>query len=856
MNMYNVLRNTTAISLVLASLATLTATTAQAAAAVDTTVEEVVVTIRKRPELLQDVPQSVQAMSGEQLERLGVSDMGDVAKFSPSVIFDKSASSESGSITIRGLSPTRGRANAAILIDGIDATSEAVNSSGGGALLNTRLLDIQRVEIARGPQAVEYGRSAFGGAIQYVTKDASDEFEARIGAEVGDYKRYDLTGSVNLPIAPGLGVRMTANYWEDGGFYDDEATRSPLGGGEGYGLAMTTNWNPMETLSFKGRLEYFNEDFAPDAQVLIRSNSGLLTPTNNAALAQAVAGGVTSAAPFAVFQGVVPDAGLLGRPRHSPDPLTGKRFKGSSREISRATLVSNWDIGFGDLTSWTSFVKAEHTSRQDYDQDSILTGPLGSQVDSSERGTVQDSKSETKQFSQELRFASGWEGPIQLTAGGLIWKEESERSATTVTVACARTIAMCANGTQPVYAQINYTPDTTHRETDHWSVYGMLDWAINDALTFTAAARYAQEDEEVSAANCGLPRNRFGVVCGDPFATSAAQPPVFGPSTLLGDRKTIASFYSTPLTVKHDENYLTPQFTLKWKRSPDQMYYLSASKGLKPGGTSTVLGGAWMDSDLDGDVDEIGYKAEKLWAYEAGAKLVFFDGILRANAAVFYQDYTDKQVYSTVSTPSGFPIGVTTNAGAARVTGAELEAIWRITPALRLSGGYTFLDTEYTAFSPFTDAKGGIVTAGNCEPVRVQTKMVCKTDMTGNELEKAPRHAAVATLSYKAPSALGDGIDWLAEVDGIYQSKRFIDAANTRYMDGYATADIRVGLSAERWDFTFYVDNVFDDDTVKSAEVKTGDVDRVVLGINTSTSVVLATLPDPRTFGVRLNFKY
>jgi len=856
--MNRALRTTTALPLILASITAFAVPATAAFAADDETsvVEEVIVTTRKRPELLQEVPQSVQAMSSEQLERMGVSDLGDVAKFSPSVIFDRGGSAESTSVTIRGLSPTRGRANAAILIDGIDTTSEAVNSNGGGALLNTRLLDIQRVEIARGPQAVEYGRSAFGGAIQYVTKDATDHFEGSLGAEVGNYKRYDLTGSVNLPIAPGLGVRLTGNYWQDGGFYQDQATRSSLGGGEGYGLAMTTNWNPTETLSFKGRLEYFNEENAPEAQYMIRSNSGLLTPANNAALAVAVAAGVTSAAPYAVYTGVVPDGGVLGRPLHSPDPLTGKRFKGATREISRATLVSSWDIGFGDLTAWTSMVKADHTSRQDYDQDSILTGPLGSQVDSSERGTAQDSKSETKQFSQELRFASSWESPFQVTAGGLFWKEESERSATTVTVACARTIAMCANGTQPVYAQINYTPDQTRRDTEHWSVYGMLDWTINDALTFTASARYAKETEEVTGGNCGLPRNRFGVVCGDPFATSAASPPVFGPSSLLGDRKTMASAYSTLVTVKSEENYLTPQFILKWKRSPDQMFYASASKGVKPGGTSTIMAGAWMDSDLDGDVDEITYKAENLWSYEVGAKLAFLDGAVRTNVAAFYQDYTDKQVYSTVSTPSGFPIGVTTNAGAARVAGAEIEAIWRITPSLRLSGGYTYLDTEYTTFTPFTDAKGGIVTAGNCEPVRMQNKMVCKTDMTGNELEKAPRHAAVATLSYKAPSFLGDGIDWLAEVDGIYQSERFVDAANTRYMRGYTMADVRVGLSADRWDFLIYVDNVFDDDTVKSADVKTGDVDRVVLGINTSTSVVLATLPDPRTFGVRLNFKY
>lgn len=856
--MYRALRNTTALSLVLASVAALSATAAQAADAADgdVTVEEVVVTTRKRPELLQDVPQSVQAITAEQIERLGINDTADVAKFSPSVIFDRGGSAESSSVTIRGLSPTRGRANAAILVDGVDTTTEAVNANGGGSLLNTRLLDIQRVEIARGPQAVEYGRSAFGGAIQYVTKDASDVFEADAGVEIGSHQRYDVKGSVSVPLAPGLGVRLTTNYWEDGGYYKDEATRSQLGGGKGYGAALTTNWEPTDTLSFKGRLEYFHDENDPEAQYLIRSNSGLLTPANNPALAAAVAAGVTSAAPYAVYMGVVPDASQLGRPKHSPDPLTGKRLKGAERDVTRGTLLANWDLGFGTINSWTSAVKSEQSSRQDYDQDSILVGPIGSQTDSSERGSIQDSVSDTKQFSQELRFASNWDAPVQATVGGLYWREESERSANTVVVACAKTVAMCANGTQEVYKQINFVPDITTRETKHWSVYGMLEWSITDTLEFTAAARYAKEDEEVSGSICGLPRNRFGVVCGDPFAASPAQPPVFGPSTLLGDRKTVAAAYAQRLTVTHGEDYVTPQFVLRWKRTPEQMYYISASKGVKPGGTSTLLSGAWMDSDLDGDVDEIKYAAETLWSYEIGAKLSLLEGALKTNVAIFYQDYTNKQVYSTISTPSGYPLGVTTNAGAANVAGAEIEAMWRITPNWRLSGGYTFLDTEYTEYKPVTDAKSGIVAAGNCVAVRVQGKLACETNMSGNELEKAPRHAGVLTLGYRAPSWLADDIDFIAEADAIYQSERFLDASNTRYLRGYTMADVRVGFTAPKWDFLFYVDNIFDDDTVKSADVKTGDVDRVVLGLSTSTSVVLASLPDPRTFGVRLNFKY
>src|SRR5690606_5554207 len=92
--------------------------------------DEIVVTARKKAELLQDVPVSIQAFSELQIERLALSDVGDVAKYSPSIIFDKAATPEGSNITIRGLAPTRGRSSAAVLVDGIDVTSEAVASPG------------------------------------------------------------------------------------------------------------------------------------------------------------------------------------------------------------------------------------------------------------------------------------------------------------------------------------------------------------------------------------------------------------------------------------------------------------------------------------------------------------------------------------------------------------------------------------------------------------------------------------------------------------------------------------------------------------------------------------------------------
>ncbi|MET4683359.1 TonB-dependent receptor [Brevundimonas faecalis] len=820
--------------------------------------DDVIVTARKREERLQDVPQSIQAFSSEQIERMNLTDMDDVASLSPSIIFDKSANPEASTIAIRGLSPTRGRGNAAILVDGIDVTGAALGSAGGGMLISTRLLDVARIEVVRGPQSVEYGRSAFAGALQYVTKDPSAEPEASAGVELGSHGRYDARFAISGPIIPDvLGFRATANRWHEDGYYRERARDTLLGGGEGVGVSGSLLYTPTSALSFKARVEYFDDKYAPEAQFLIRSNSGVLNEKNNAALAAAYAAGVIGAGGYAIYAGEIPDAGVLGRPRHSPDPITNQPFRGGDRQVFRASLVSAYEADFGRFTSWTGYTHGDGRNRQDHDQDAILSGPEGNRVDIASRSNINDSTSTVEQFSQELRFASSWDFPVQMTFGGLYWKENADRMSRVVTLSCPAA-APCPQGVAERMRAVNITVDPTIRDTEHWSVYGGLEWAVSDTLKVSAEGRFSKEEESVTGSNCGLGVNRYGVRCGDPYARSPAVPPVFGPTSVLSDGVTMASVFAVPVTIETSDEFFTPRFTFEWKPRRDALLYVTAAKGVKPGGTSTLAAGAWMDSDLDGDTDELSYGKETLWSYEVGAKLDWFDGAVRTNIAVFHQDYTDKQVVSTSSTPSGYPIAIIENAGAAIVRGVEFEGQWAVTSNLRLGVGYTYLDTEYTDFYIYTDTRSGIINGKMCEPAVVGGKKLCGVDLSGSELEKAPKHSLVGSFNYTAPVPGMSGLEWLIEGDATYQSERLVDQSNDRMLKAYSLANIRFGVTADRWDLIGYVDNIFDDDTVRSADVKTGDVDRVLFTpqLTTSTQAVLATLPDPRRFGVRFNVRF
>jgi len=231
--------------------------------------EEITVTARKVTESLQEVPLAITALSGDDIERLNLQDLSDITQQDTSVQFDEGFTPSDTRITIRGLSPTRGRPNAATLIDGIDVTSEAVSNAGGSTLINPRLIDIERIEIVKGPQSALYGRSAFAGAIQYVTKDPADKLEGDIFVGTNNQRGRELRGSVSIPITDTLGVLVNGYGWDERGIYKNTATQDYIGGGDGAGGSVTFKWEPTDTVGVKWRTEYSKDNFDVAAQALL-----------------------------------------------------------------------------------------------------------------------------------------------------------------------------------------------------------------------------------------------------------------------------------------------------------------------------------------------------------------------------------------------------------------------------------------------------------------------------------------------------------------------------------------------------------------------------------------------------------
>jgi outer membrane receptor protein involved in Fe transport len=566
-------------------------------------IEEIVVTVRKKEENLQDVPIALEAFTSEQIVRKGINNIADVAALTPSIQFDESFAQSDTRIVVRGLSPSRGRQNVALLVDGIDVSSEAISSSGGSLLLNTRLVDIERIEVVLGPQMALYGRSAFNGAIQYITKDPSEVLETEVRVDAADFERYSVIGSVSGPIfGDTLGVRINGAWWDEGGFYENSITNEKIGGNKGYGLGLTFKSEIGDNVSLKFRGEYTDDEGQPSAAAFLPFNTEFAAPLlatgllpDGAGIAECFngqngqanfIGAISNASnldpPQALFNdenlqartdrisdngnfvsstpdselnqyllannlgplpgvttptvptggvspycewvvpsrvGQIPDADEL-TVTLAPNPATpGQDYPGFNRELLRLSLVADVDFDAFLFTSLTGFTRDDTYEAQDANAFAYLSPDAGVFLDGNVNTFSANNFKTTEQFSQEFRFATKLEGPVNGIFGLTFWQENVDNGSVSITAESSGSHCFwnsvtgainpigiddgCTGYTDtPVGPYQNAAtpfrnPSPADRDTDHWSVYGTLDFEIADEWTLTTEGRYNKEDVAV-----------------------------------------------------------------------------------------------------------------------------------------------------------------------------------------------------------------------------------------------------------------------------------------------------------------------------------------------------------------------
>lgn len=596
-------------------------------------VEEIIVTSRKTSENLQTVPIAITAFTARDIEEAGIQNLRDIAAHTPGLVFDTIIGEHLAIPTIRGITQNDlfgDVNNVEIFLDGVNVS--------GRAGLNFGLLDIERVEVVKGPQSALYGRNSFAGAINFVTKRAPTEFEGRVSLTAGSDATYRGSLSLGGPLSDTLRGRVSFGYDEtDGSYTNHAAPGDSLGGHEYRSAAGGLEWTPTDTLNFRLNAYYSDDDVGPSATGYAVQNC----EPNAAGQPQAFCGELPP-----------PDKSLLGA-----DP----RGWGEQREIFRTSLQVDWQLSFAQLTSLSGYNTLEHDGLSDATRTvgpanwfylgSVAGGPPAPQVFQSKlfRGDINN----VDEFSQELRL-SDEEGRLRWTAGLFYYEQSYDGGldAGTLSALPANFISFIP----PFYTAIarpwfvtDRVPPFSRfdRKTESAAVFGALEFDFTDRWRGRVEGRYAEEEKTQS--------------------------------TPIRDGRVIANAREFNDTW----SFFTPRFTVDY-RVGDWLIYTSAAKGVKAGGFN----------ENASVPEEESFGPEENWTYEIGTKATVIDGRLSFDAAVYYIDWKDMQL-PALSPGASIPQTVTLNVGTGTSQGFEISMRAALTERLNASLGFAYTDAQY-----------------------------------------------------------------------------------------------------------------------------------------------------------------
>ena len=821
----------------------------------------IIVTARKRAEVVQDVPLSITVFGADMIEREGLRQVEDIARNTPGLTFDQGGFLNDTRPALRGMQAERGRPSVAILLNGQDLSGENLSIAGGGASLNSALFDLERIEVVKGPQATLYGRNAFGGAINYITRKPDFKLGGRVGSEVGNGGVWVIDGAINIPIIDDkVALRLSGGIKNRDGFYTNPVNGARVGTLRSEGFSASLLLKPHSDVEIVARYMHSDERASEQATALIGANTRLAAP---GARFSAVPGAPATIPCPAGLTGLSPPAlasctrGTIVGPiaaRESDialgnDPFTGQAFAGLDLRQDVAALTIAWNADWGSLDYRFGFLDNESRTQQDGDYSNFPAGPGFILALSA----LQDLRYKNRAIDNEIKLRKSF-GSVDVLVGAQYFTE----NASLVNAAqfwlrnpnspLAGPPFRLSTAPSASFAQ----PVINTRNTEYYGVYGGLAWAVTDRLKLSADVRWNSDTITYT-----LPGWRSQDV------TLSKLTPACLPQFVNGSTFSPAAPATTPppgivaacpqsATAKNEK--VTPRLTAEFKPNDDILVYASFATGFKPGGfnTNEIV-------EFSGQ----GYRPERVTAYELGFKSSLFDRAVTANFAAYLNDYTDQQigVQNSLTSPTGQTVTTAgiVNAGSVKIYGFEGDIDWRINNNIRLDVTYAFTQAEFASFiqGPPPGAAGAGTSCGtpqgqtSSDQNRAEAGNIC-ADFSGNQVGRSPRHALNMAAEYRQP--FGSGRDnWFLVANALYRSDRFTDESNLSILPSYWRVGLRAGLELGGLSVTAFVDNLFDNRTIESAQ-RNIDFGRPE-GFAPGRSII-AYLPNPRTFGLRAGYRF
>lgn len=615
------------------------------------TVEELVVTAGKREQTLQDVPVSVAVVTGETIKDLAITNLDELSLYVPGFVVQEGG--EQTGISIRGFGASLNFGidqSVGLFIDEVYAGRERQ--------FRGTFLDVERIEVLKGPQGTLFGKNTIAGAVTMTTGTPTHDPSLSVRGEYGpDTNRRAIEAVLNGPIVRNvLAGRLAVRTSSDDGYMFNTLTKEKEEQEDDKVLRATLLFTPTDALRVRAKYEWSEYDRV-GRHFNISEISGF-------AVGRPLITNPATLQPLPTPLDVGPDRNLNIYRFYDPkfdfglDDTTSKQREFSHVVSRGGALDISYDLGFATVRAVTGYSAYESEDGRDVDWSPtpFLYEPISQEFES---------------WSQELRLVSDVGERFDYIAG-LYWFKSDFFVDRRTDIDINLFINPAVSSPAFRWSNLRYLKQTAETR----AAYAQGTWHIMPTLHLTGGLRWMTEtktaEDKFDRAEFGTdrfldpnnPADAALIAVGQTFAPAIAGQAHnnFGEST---------------------EEQLTPEARLSWDANDDAMFYLSFAKGYK--------GGGFNSQSISPTGQDQTFRPETSTAYELGGKLRLLDRTMNVNFAIFRQNFEDLQL--SIWQGTGF---ILTNAGAARSQGVEGDITWQVDERVRVTAAFTAIDAVYT----------------------------------------------------------------------------------------------------------------------------------------------------------------
>ena len=717
-------------------------------------IEEIVVSARKRDESLTDVPDQIQVFGEQLIADSGIQNVTDVASLTPGLFYSGDQFPGLSVLTLRGISQAiNSDAPIAFAVDGVTYANSL--------LFGQPLFDIQQIEVLRGPQGALYGRNSIGGAINITTKGAAEEPEGNVKLLLAEGSEYQIQASYAAPLSDTLSFRVTGSIDDKRGLIDNDVTGEDIDSRESQFGRINFNWRPGDTVSLDLRASKLRASGQGTRYRAV--NIGLSDPN---ATSRATVTGFTTEAPgfdasngFSGFVAVTPDNRVLSDGVDITDSLSAAeqaRLRYPAEVGAQQPSLPDTDNSYGTFSAKLDidFETFTFTSITDYTETRsegltaihyhYLTPIIGEIEPES-----------TDNFTQELRFTSSGDGALRWNTGVFYQKQEIDRRVQLVFGPLEPNFPQSCCQTSPFF------DNPAQAENEVYAAFFQFNYDLSDDLELTVAGRYDRDE-------------RTQITQG--------------------------------LSETFDE--FQPKISLGWDVTDDALVYTTYSTGFRSGG----FNGSNNFGDPNDGFGGFLYEPETLDNYEFGFKTTWLDGTLQLNGAAYYIDYENQVQFLFVNGAQEL-----VNSESSEVTGLELEYTYRPTANLTINGGLSVQDTEvqYPGSGVFGGVAGDPDNTASQDSFIDNLRINSSDDIDGGEFIFTPDYNFNLNIQYTG--TLNRSVDYVLRAEYIRQGEMFfgidnaVRARDGEFQDDYDLLNLRAGLEGQDWRVTAFLSNATDE---------------------------------------------